>query len=1357
MIKFGIKARLTAGIISAVGVITLVLVGYYSLHDLNADKGNAVETMRISSDKITSEISRRLSIGLGRTRSLTNILKSIQDKDSIAQDAIIDPFLYDAMKADTNYLAFWISFELKYILPRQPDQSGRKTWLVDRMSGQLKKRFEWRGVYGIKESEQYLTIRRTKTEALVDPYWYDPRTFRVNVDSILVATIAVPVIDSLRGNLVVGLAGIDFNLRQFNKFIRETDSSLNYRTYLISNNGTIVVAPETSLTGKDFKAITDFPINSLGKFDVMSKDTTLDHGEFKSAEGLVYSYHLNTVKIGKSDKNWYLCIVASNRELLKDAKRTFIKSVFIGLAGIILMIILIYFISNPLVRPITETTRVLDTLSQGKIDEGNKLEDHDRHELGIMAGSVNRIRERFRAIAGFAEDIGQGKLDTVYPYNTKDDILGQSLEQMQADLIKFHEETAKKDWVKTGIAGLNDELRGAVDLESLAKYCIQYIAQYLSLPVGALYYADETNKVLRLGAGYAISKGKDPFGFIKYGDGLAGECAVGRKPIILAKIPQDYFAIKSATGSTTPTGLVVIPCIYNKILFAVLELGKLSGFSANELELLNSFSDNIAITVQTVKAKDDMSALLAKTLEQKEELQAQEEELREANQEQEKNAQLLEEQSEKISEKNRSLEIASKEIEEKAKDLEQASRYKSEFLANMSHELRTPLNSMLILSQSLAQNHSGNLGSDEVESAQIIYKSGNDLHDLINEILDLSKIEAGKMSINIETIEVRQIQENISSLYRATVASKGLSWTVSIEPGCPANLNTDQQRTEQIIKNLVSNAIKFTSKGGISVTFKKAPKDLPLNNPSLKKEQYIAIMVADTGIGIPREKQQAIFEAFQQADGSISRKFGGTGLGLSISKELAKLLNGEIHISSTPGQGSVFTLILPSTGSEDLQNKQQSGPAPAEVATPDYENLSAPVYVNDVPIEDAAMFISDDRANLSSEIELILIIEDDPDFAKILLKECHKQHFKCIIAGDGETGYQLAKKYLPAAVILDIKLPGIDGWKVLDLIKHDPQIRHIPVHMMSSMDETIEAYQKGAIGYLKKPVNAESLSGAFEKIDHFLEKKMKHLLIVEDNELMQKTIRHLLKGSDIVISEVSTALECIEILKKEVFDCIILDLGLPDKNGLEVISEIREMHLDPTPPIIVYTGQELTKDQNDELNKYTKSIIIKGVRSEERLLDEATLFLHRVVEDLPQQQQTILKKLYEKEDTFEGRKVLLVDDDMRNIFALAKVFEEKGISVLKAANGLKALEMLESNIDTDAILMDIMMPEMDGFECIQRIRKDPRFKNTPIIAVTAKAMKEDRQKCMDAGASDYVSKPIDINKLLSILRVWLKK
>ncbi len=1380
MIKFGIRGRLTAGIISAVVFITMILVGYFSLQNRTTDKRNAHDLIDNTADKIASEIVGRLNVGLGRTRSLVGTYDALKALKANEMDSLIFPFLIKGMHANPDYLAYWISFELRHIDPSYGNKPGRKLWQVDKLSGKLKMSIEFKDTNG-NEARQYKYIKETKNEALIDPYNYKPLYFSSEQDSILEATIGVPVMN--KDSMVIGLAGIDFSLAQFDFLISSSNTVSNYPTFLISNNGTIVVSPDKKIVGSKLIDKKPFGAGSSEIQDLISAGTesiskTLQDGD-------AFYYHLSPVRIGTSNNPWYVCMIAREEDILTKTNQIFAGSLLIGLIGIILMSFLIYFISTPLIKPITTTTKVLDALSQGDMENMVKFEEHKNHELGIMAGAVNRLQVRFRAIASFASDIGQGKLDTVYPLNTEKDMLGKALERMQSDLIKLHRETSAKDWYKTGTGGLNDAMRSGKDLTSLATICIQYISEYLQVPVGAIYYSDESHQVLHFGAGYSFSKPRELNKTINYGDGLVGQCATDLKSIILKQVPDNYFPVKSATGSATPREIVVVPCLYNDKLTAVIELGKLLSFTPVELELLKNFADIIAITVQTVRAKDDMAILLAKTLEQKEELQAQEEELREANQtlekqteelrrsegnlqaqqeelrvtnqELEKNSQLLEEQSEKIAEKNRALQTASQEIEKKARDLEQASRYKSEFLANMSHELRTPLNSMLILSQTLSENNSGRLSADEIESAQIIFKSGNDLHNLINEILDLSKIEAGKMSITPEKIEISQIAENISALYRAAVASKGLQWQVIIAPGCPSSIVTDQQRVEQIIKNLVSNAVKFTSKGSITVLFDRTPGNIEFRNPELSKQANLSISVTDTGIGIPADKQQAIFEAFQQADGSTSRKFGGTGLGLSISRELSRLLGGEVHISSDPGNGSTFTLILPGNASAAILPIQEPVIISEEVKPEVLAEPIEPVRILMPEVTIAGPLIPDDRNSIVPDSEHILVIEDDPEFAKILIKECHNQHFQCIVAGDGESGYELARQYLPAAIILDIMLPGIDGWKVLDLIKRDPKIRHIPVHMMSSLDETIEAYQKGAIGYLKKPVNSKSLNGAFEKIEHFLDKKMKHLLIVEDNDLLRKTMHQLLKGADIKISEVSTAMGCIEILGKEVFDCLILDLGLPDKNGMDLIKDIREMHLKETPPIIVYTGQELTREQNEELNKYTKSIIIKGVRSEERLLDEATLFLHRVVQDLPQQQQTILRKLYEKEDTFEGRKVLLADDDMRNIFALTKVLEEKGIKVLKAENGMKALKILQDNSDVNAILMDIMMPEMDGYEAIREIRKDARFVDTPIIALTAKAMKEDRQKCLDAGASDYISKPIDITKLLSLLRVWLKK
>lgn len=1373
--KLGITSRLSAGILTAVVFVTLIIVGSFSLNTKNLNEANSKDLLDNVAKEVASNVTAKLNVDFGHTRLLALSYNVFQNYEPEELKKVIFPILQRSLENNPDALAYWISLELKEIDPENRNKPDRVTWLADRLTGKIDLRDEVRNQDGKSESPQYLVIKGTKKETLIDPYWYKKP---MENDSLLEATVGVPV---MKGNRVIGLAGIDFTLNSFDGLLENKDRPFNCSTYFISNDGTLI---NTVGKAKGGQRIIDIELFSTFTEEIRNNVIAgiPYSGEVLMPEGRAY-VTVSPVTMGESINPWAICIVAPISELNKAAIKPFINSLILGLAGILVLAILIFYLINPLMRPIMETTKVLNDVSQGRIDNLKRLKSHEKHELGIMAGAVNRMQERFQAIAGFAAEIGKGNLEAVYPFDTEKDNLGKALEQMQVDLLSLRKETERKDWLKQGINGLNELVKGDRDLADLSKIIIQYLAKYLSVPIGAIYIISERTNTLKLGAGYAFSKRKELNQSIKIGEGLVGQCAAEKEKIILTKIPEDYFPVKSATGSASPSEIIVLPCLFNETLVAVVELGSLDSFSKDQVEFLEAVSGNIAISIQSIGAREEMTILLAKTLEQKEELQAQEEELREANQslekqseelrkseaslqaqqeelsvtnqELEKNAQMLEEQSERIAEKNRDLEVASGEIERKAKDLEVASKYKSEFLANMSHELRTPLNSMLILSQSLAENSSGRLSADEVESAQIIYRSGNDLHNLINEIMDLSKIEAGKMTINPDKVEIRTIAENMSSLYKPAAAAKNLEWNVTMDPMAPRIITTDQQRVEQIIKNLVSNALKFTSRGSVSINFKATPSVYKYLNKELSKSPTLTIDVSDTGIGIPEDKQAAIFEAFQQADGSTSRKYGGTGLGLSISRQLAKLLGGEINLSSTPGQGSVFTLILPADVNQDPPQVETS-PTPVV-----YPVTEVPIQVNPIlstaPEGDEVPFIPDDREDIKPGDGLILVIEDDPEFSKILLKECHKQQFKCIVAGTGEAGFQLAKQYMPSAIILDIKLPGMDGWRVLDAVKRDPSIRHIPVHMMSSLEETLDAYQKGAIGYLQKPVTSKSLTGAFEKIEHFIDRKMKRMLIVEDNENMRKTIRQLLKGADVEIIEVSTADQCLKLLVVEEFDCMVLDLGLPDKNGFDLLREIRDLHLEHVPPIIVYTGQELTREQNEELNKYTKSIIIKGVKSEERLLDEATLFLHRMVQDLPKQQQTIIKKLYETEDVFSDKQLLLVDDDMRNIFALSKVFEEKGIRVLKASNGKKAIEVLNDLQAIDVILMDIMMPEMDGYEAMQEIRKIDRFKNTPIIALTAKAMKEDRQKCLDSGASDYISKPIDITKLISLLRVWMNK
>jgi len=628
------------------------------------------------------------------------------------------------------------------------------------------------------------------------------------------------------------------------------------------------------------------------------------------------------------------------------------------------------------------------------------------------------------------------------------------------------------------------------------------------------------------------------------------------------------------------------------------------------------------------------------------------------------------------------------------------------------------------------------------------------LLNLINEVLDLSKIEAGKMDLKVDRVDRYALIQNVFSLFKTSIEAKGLEFIVEEDGALPSEFMSDQLRIEQVIKNLLSNAVKFTKKGSIKLSIIKPPTDYPFFRPELNSENSLMIAVEDTGIGISPEKQKLIFEAFQQEDGSTSRKYGGTGLGLSISKELAKILGGELHLESDPGSGSCFSLVLPIGSKSKEADPDKSSQNEVDKTTKPPPKLAI-LQSETTSVPEIKPYINDDRENIATEDQIIVVVEDDPKFAKILIDQCHKKGFKGLAAETGEAGIQLIIDHQPSAVILDIKLPGMDGWAVLDELKKNPKTRHIPVHMMSALQETIDAFHKGAIGYLRKPVSTADLQQAFVRIEEFIQPEVKHLLIVEDNPQMRQTIRKVVKGKDIKIKDIGTGQDCLQELQNNHFDCVILDLCLPDMDGFELLQEIRSDKSIEVPPIIVYTGQELSKEQDNELRKYTKSIIIKGVRSEERLLDETALFLHRVVEDLTEQQQQIIKDLYKKETQFEGKTILIVDDDMRNVFALTRVFEEKGMKVIKAENGKKAIECLETSPIVDLVLMDIMMPEMDGYEAMTEIRKLGQYKELPIIALTAKAMKEDKQKCLDAGASDYITKPVDVSKLMSLIRVWL--
>lgn len=1059
----------------------------------------------------------------------------------------------------------------------------------------------------------------------------------------------------------------------------------------------------------------------------------------------------------------------------QDTKEKILLNMYASLIVMFIMSILIsLFITRSLTTPVSEIVDRVKDIAKGDLE--HKIQFHGNDEIGKLSESVNQMVDISSEVARQANVISTGNYTEDIKPRSEKDVLGIAMQKMTLSLRTVTGENERQNWVKTGQTELNEKMRGDLEINTLAKNIIAYLPKYLGAQIGSLYIADEKGKELKLYGSYAFTKRKSLNDTIKVGEGLVGEAAFEKEMISVTNIPENYIRISSSLGDEIPRNVVVTPFLHEEKLIGVIELGSFKEFSDTELDFLKTVMENIAIAVNSAFSRYKMQELLEKTQRQSEELQSQQEELKSANEELqsqqeelrtsneelqsqqeelkaaneelEEKSESLEQQKAETQQKNIDLERARRAVEEKAEEVSIASKYKSEFLANMSHELRTPLNSILLLSRILSDNKDSNLSANQVESAGIIYNSGNDLLSLINEILDLSKIEAGKMDIEIDGVLISDLTESVKSNFQHVMDDKGIELAINVDENAPSPIFTDRKRLEQIIRNLMSNAIKFTEKGSVTVDFKRLSRgSAALHKSGLDPEKAIAIVITDTGMGISPEKQKVIFEAFQQAEGGTARKFGGTGLGLSISREIAKLLGGEIQLQSELGKGSTFTLYIP-VKAETKQAIQTKTPAPqpATFSSKIIKSSSERPRIKAIP---------DDRDNLKKGDKTILVIEDDQNFAKILLNQCHDKGFKCLVSPDGEGGLRMAEKYMPEAIILDIKLPGIDGWTVLDVLKDNPKTRHIPVHMMSVEEETIDAFKKGAIGYLTKPVKKERLDEAFSKLEEVIGKEFKELLVVEDDENLRKSIVTLIGNGDVKISEAATGKEAINKLTSRKYDCVVLDLGLPDMTGFELLKKLEQKKDFVIPPIIVFTGKELKREEELELRKYSESIIIKGVKSEERLLDESALFLHRVVGNMPKKKQKMIINLHDKDIMLKDKKILLVDDDMRNVFAISAILQERGMNVIKAENGKKALEMLENETNVDLVLMDIMMPVMDGYETTKKIRQIGKFWKLPIIALTAKAMKEDREKCIAAGANDYLAKPVDVDRLLSMMRVWL--
>jgi signal transduction histidine kinase/DNA-binding response OmpR family regulator/CHASE3 domain sensor protein len=984
---------------------------------------------------------------------------------------------------------------------------------------------------------------------------------------------------------------------------------------------------------------------------------------------------------------------------------------------------------------------------------------------------MDSIRTRLAAMTQEEEGLREKRLaEMASAYNTAlvSGILAGFLGIVLTVIVRFliHRSTVarqRQDWLRSGQAGLAGAMLGDQRTEQLGDNILQFLARYLDAHAGAVFVG--AGDGYRRVSTYGVPADADIPERFTLKEGLLGQAAAEGRAFVIRDVPDGYLTIASALGQDKPRHLVISPASADGAVNAVVELGFINPIGDDTLALLEQAADSIGVAVRSAIYRAELQNLLEETQRQSEELQVQSEELRVSNEELEEqsralkesqvrlelqqaeleqtNAQ-LEEQAQQLEAQRDDLERTTATVQLKARELEQASRYKSDFLANMSHELRTPLNSSLILAKLLADNPDENLTDEQVKFAKTIQSSGNDLLNLINDILDLSKIEAGHVEIRPENLSLDRLVKDIQQVFQPIAQERKLEFEIDVAPECPATIETDIQRLEQVLKNLLSNAFKFTEKGKVDLAIRRSG------------DGFIALSVTDTGIGISEEQQQSVFEAFRQADGTISRKYGGTGLGLSISRELVRLLGGSIRLKSSEGQGSTFTILIPesydpaSVAPRDLPNEVSIDPVVKRaMATP------APRAVVSRKLED-------DRDTLTGTKRVLLVVEDDETFAGILRDLSREMGFQSLVAGTAEEALSLAREHMPSAIVLDVGLPDQSGLSLLDRLKRDVQTRHIPIHVVSGADHAQTALSLGAVGYMLKPVKREELADVLKKLEAKLSQRMHRVLIVEDDDVQREAVGRLLTSHDVETVSAGTAAQCLELLKQQTFDCMVLDLSLPDASGYALLETLSQEDAYSFPPVIVYTGRDLSADDEQRLRRYSRSIIIKGAKSPERLLDEVTLFLHQVVSELPAEQQKMIRKARNRDAILEGRRILIVEDDVRNVYALTNILEPRGARIEIARNGQEALDALERAkadhaLAIDLILMDVMMPVMDGLTATRKIRENPKWKTLPIITLTAKAMPDDQERCIQAGANDYMAKPLDVEKLLSLVRVWMPR
>ncbi|HWI92904.1 MAG TPA: response regulator [Flavisolibacter sp.] len=1030
---------------------------------------------------------------------------------------------------------------------------------------------------------------------------------------------------------------------------------------------------------------------------------------------------------------------------------------------LLLLLLIVLFMVVYIVRLISASLSQLKEAAQklalGKTDIGIRPESND--VVGSLTESILSIDKNNKELSLAAKSIGEGNFEVELRPRSDEDILGNAVRQMKNNLQQFSKDNNEKSWVQTGMAQLNELMIGEKNLMVLAGKVTEFITDYTHSQIGAFYFSPD-QKTLQLMASIGLNAEKIK-AEIQFGETIAGQAALTGKEIFLENVSGVELVVDYSGGTLKPESIIAIPIYYEKLLKAVIEIGSFTNYAPVTHQFLKDAGFNIGMAIHSARDHERLQALYHETQSQAEELQAQhtelenvnaeleaqaeklqaseeelrvqQEELMQANQELEERSRLLEERNQVIVERNI-------EIQKKAEELELSTKYKSEFLANMSHELRTPLNSILLLSRLLSENNEHNLSNEQIEYANVIHGSGQGLLSLIDEILDLSKIEAGKMQLEYAPVSINEIVGDMQTMFAPIAKDRSVDFNVNVDPNIPSQIETDKMRLEQVLRNLLSNALKFTSKGSVTLNINKLAEN----------ESFISFSVKDTGIGIPREKHHLIFEAFQQADGSTRRKFGGTGLGLSISRELTKLLGGEIKLTSEPGKGSEFTIYLP------VHKLAVSQPEEKQVTKQEQESTTS-IEIAPIPLkfrlDQIPEPLPDDRTEIDQNDKTILIIEDDTAFAKALLDFTHKKGYKGLVAVRGDEGIQLARQHKPIGILLDIQLPVKDGWEVMDELKSNTLTRHIPVHMMSSFEAKKESLMKGAVDFINKPVAFEQMQEVFKKIERVIAKENKKVLIVEENPRHAKALAYFLETFDVNAQISNSVNKGVDALKRDDVDCVILDMGIPDQHAYETLENLKKSPGMENLPIIIFTGKSLSKAEEARIKQYADSIVIKTAHSYQRILDEVSLFLHLVEEGSKPKKPSGYKRLGALSEVLAGKKILVTDDDVRNIFSLTKALEMHDMQVVSAVDGKEALQQLEQHPDINVVLMDIMMPEMDGYEAMQEIRKKPQFRNLPIIAVTAKAMTGDREKCIKAGASDYISKPVDIDQLLSLLRVWL--